>query len=108
MSYVCLLHRNGLVTLELYDLICPSQQCKKLTHLFILLLDLCLHLLQLLLAFIWTHSQPLSQHAYTEDGKQSGGHVVCVDSRDDGGGVAKEHCGWVQQLLIITQRKMEE
>lgn len=65
----------------------------RVTYLLILLLDLCLHLLQLLLAFIRTHPQPLSQHAYTKDGKQSGGHVVRVDSRDDGGGIAKQHWG---------------
>lgn len=70
-----------------------SLPSKNLAHLFILLLDLCLHLLQLLLAFIGTHSQPLSQHAYTKDGKQSGGHIVSVDSRDDGGGIAKQHWG---------------
>lgn len=60
-------------------------------YLFVLLLDLRLHLLQLLLAFIGAHPQAFSQHADAKDGKESSGHVVCVDSGDDGCGIAKQH-----------------
>lgn len=72
-----------------------SRVSRRWIYLFILLLDLCLHLLQLLLAFIGTHPQALPQHADAKDGKESGGHIVCVDSGDDGGGIAKQHWGEV-------------
>lgn len=71
--------------------LCLSRFRIELTRLFVFLLDLRLHLLQFLLAFVWTHFQPLSQHTNTKDGKESSGHVVCVDSWDDGGGIAKQY-----------------
>lgn len=78
-------------------------------YLFILLLDLRLHLLKLLLALIWTHPQPLSQHSHTKDGKQSGGHVVCVDSGNDGGGIAKQYCrGGGDYFLVIHMKGIEK
>lgn len=87
----------------------PGGVRRSLVYLFILLLDLCLHLLQLLLAFIWTHSQPLSQHAYTKDGKQSGGHIVCVDSGDDGSGIAKQHWGMYTTITsLLPSKRWEE
>lgn len=70
-----------------------SRVSRRMIYLFVLLLDLCLHLLQLLLAFIGTHPQALPQHADAKDGKESSGHIVCVDSGDDGRGIAKQHWG---------------
>lgn len=59
-------------------------------HLLIFLLNLSLHLLELLLAFVRAHPQPFSQHPHPEDGKQHCGDVVGIDPWDDRGGVSKE------------------
>lgn len=75
-----------------------------MTYFLIFFFNFCLNFLQLFLALIWTHFQAFSKHSNAKNGKQCSRHIVCIHTRNNCCGIAKQN--WKENKCIISKIRM--
>jgi len=75
-----------------------------MTYFLIFFFNFCLNFLQLFLTLIWTHFQAFPKHSDAKNCKQCCWHIVCVYTRNNCGGIAKQN--WKENKTNVSFEKI--